>query len=152
MIDQTWYEKPMGIKQREAAGGVVYRIDRGEAFVALVTEGKIKKWILPKGGIDKGETILQAAVREIGEEAGIHTLTHVGDLGFRERLNYDKTKWVKTHYFIFKTMEATANPTDTSREYDTEWFSIQSLPQMFWPEQKDILDLAIQQIISLHDL
>ena len=148
MIDSSWYQRPNDMKERIAAGGVVYRIDRGEAFVALVTEGKIKKWILPKGGVDKGETILQAAKREISEEAGISDLHHEDDLGVRSRLNYDKSKWVTTHYYLFKTKQVETNPTDTEHEYDTEWFSKKKLPGMFWPEQLEILELAVQKINS----
>ena len=148
MIDSSWYKKPDDIKERTAAGGVVFRIDRGEAFVALVTEGEIKKRIIPKGGVDKGETILQAAKREIGEEAGITDLQYIDDLCVHSRLNYDKSKWVTTHYFLFKTMQVETNPTDTSRDYDTEWFSITNLPSLFWPEQLETLELAIKKITA----
>jgi 8-oxo-dGTP pyrophosphatase MutT (NUDIX family) len=62
-----------------SAGGVVVCPD---ARVVLTTHRK-KGPSFPKGHLKKGETSLQAAVREIGEEAGIapQQLTLVGYLG-----------------------------------------------------------------------
>ncbi|MCB0347408.1 MAG: NUDIX domain-containing protein [Bdellovibrionales bacterium] len=148
MIDSSWYKKPDSIKLRKAAGGVIFRRDRHEIFVALVAEGALKKWILPKGGIDKGETVLEAAKREISEEAGISDLTYVCDLGVRERLNYDKSKWVTTTYFLFETKQIETKATDKTHDYKTEWFSIEKQPEMFWPEQAEILKLAIKELLN----
>jgi len=57
----------------EAAGGLVHNT-RDELLVIK----RMGKWDLPKGKIDAGETIEQAATREVEEECGIKglTLTH----------------------------------------------------------------------------
>ena len=41
--------------------------------IALISVGQPPRWQLPKGWIDSGETIEQAAVREVREEAGVET-------------------------------------------------------------------------------
>ena len=49
----------------EAAGGIVRKDDK----ILLIY--RLKKWDLPKGKLDKGETPSQAAVREVEEECNI---------------------------------------------------------------------------------
>jgi 8-oxo-dGTP pyrophosphatase MutT (NUDIX family) len=51
-----------------AAGGVVVRDGR----VLLVHRARYDDWSLPKGKLEAGETWEQAAVREVGEETGVH--------------------------------------------------------------------------------
>ncbi|HZW78548.1 MAG TPA: NUDIX domain-containing protein [Flavobacteriaceae bacterium] len=57
------------IKAVEAAGGVVYN-DMGDVLFIR----RNKKWDLPKGKIEKGESIEEAAIREVEEETGIKDL------------------------------------------------------------------------------
>ena len=54
-----------------SAGGVAFRNDRGKLEVAVVAVAPSRRWQLPKGLIDAGETEEEAAVREVREEAGI---------------------------------------------------------------------------------
>ncbi|MDX5319496.1 MAG: NUDIX hydrolase [Bacteroidota bacterium] len=49
-----------------AAGGLVFNA-KGELLLIL----RQGKWDLPKGKVDKGETVEEAAVREVQEECGI---------------------------------------------------------------------------------
>src|SRR4051812_6393561 len=54
-----------------SAGGVAVRRTGGECQVVIVLIIPEKRWQLPKGVIDPGETPEQAALREVREEAGI---------------------------------------------------------------------------------
>lgn len=56
-----------------AAGGVVVRAGSGdEPEVLLVHRPKYDDWTIPKGKLDAGESDLEAAVREVEEETGLH--------------------------------------------------------------------------------
>ena len=44
-------------------------------------------WKFPGGLVDQGETLQEAAIREVFEETGIKS-SYVGIIGFREQLNF----------------------------------------------------------------
>lgn len=50
------------------AGGIVVRREKGQPRVLLVTSRNGKRWILPKGNVNKGERTSAAALRESREE------------------------------------------------------------------------------------
>ena len=62
-----------------AAGGVVIR-ENGRMLLLLEVAGR-KELRLPKGHIEDGETVEQAAVREVQEETGYADVEIVDDLG-----------------------------------------------------------------------
>jgi putative (di)nucleoside polyphosphate hydrolase len=51
--------------------GVMLVNDEGLVFVGQRSDSSSEAWQMPQGGIDKGETADQAALRELGEEAGV---------------------------------------------------------------------------------
>jgi 8-oxo-dGTP pyrophosphatase MutT (NUDIX family) len=57
--------------QAHSAGGVVFR-ERAEGsdFLAIRPSGQ-KRWQLPKGTVEKGESVENAALREVREEGGV---------------------------------------------------------------------------------
>ena len=139
-IGASWYERPQGVPERLAAGGVVVRTEGERLKVALVREAGLGRVILPKGGVDEGESIIEAAEREIAEEAGISDLRMVLKLGVRERLSYNKKRWTVTHYFLFSTQQVAGTPTDEGHDYALEWHDLDLLPPMFWPEQRALVE------------
>ena len=54
-----------------AAGGAVWRAGASGAEVVLVHRPRYDDWTLPKGKLEPGEDDLQAALREVEEEAGV---------------------------------------------------------------------------------
>jgi len=88
----------------------------------------------------------EAARREIQEEAGLTHLKPIEYLGARERLSYDKQKWITTHYFLFTTSQKKGKPTDTDHAYTCKWFSLDELPEMLWPEQRQLLESCRERI------
>lgn len=58
-------------RNQVSAGGVVYRQRDRVTEVALISVGERRRWQLPKGTVDPGETPEKTALREVREEAGV---------------------------------------------------------------------------------
>ncbi len=61
-------------QRHRSAGIIVYRRADEQCLFLLILSRLTKRplWEFPKGGVDEGETVLQAAMRELFEETGIH--------------------------------------------------------------------------------
>lgn len=81
----------------EAAGAVTWRRTDGRTEVLLIHRPRYDDWTFPKGKLDRGESTVHAAVREVEEETGLQVrlgvplLTHEypmrGDTGVK-RVHY----------------------------------------------------------------
>ena len=63
--------RPARVDVIRAAGGVVTRTTDGDLEVLLVHRPRYDDWSLPKGKLEPGETVEQAALREVQEETGV---------------------------------------------------------------------------------
>lgn len=76
------------MSRREQAGVIPFRRKKGTIEICLIRNKGRKKWKIPKGFVDPGETVEQAALKEAWEEAGL-TGRLVGDaIG-----SYEYDKW-----------------------------------------------------------
>lgn len=102
------------------------------ARVALIRDGEVllirhtyrKGWYLPGGGVDKGESLEDAARREAEEEAGVS----VGEL-YLLGVYSNLAEKESDHVGIFHTTNFTLGEFQPNNEIaERKWFPIQSLP------------------------
>jgi len=148
-IDQSWYKRQDDMPVRVVSGGVVVREQNGQVLVALCGEKKKPDYILPKGGVDPGETLEEAARREIEEEAGFTELELIRELGRLGRMNFKKTVWSDCTYFLFYTDQVDVEPLEKKRHIPPRWFPIDQMPPLFWPEQAKLVEDNRDLIIDL---
>ena len=141
VIDATWYRRPADTPQRLTAGGLVCSVRDGRLLVALAREGDWPNCVIPKGGVEPGETIEAAARREIAEETGLVGLTLLGKLGVLERLTFDRAHWTVTHVFAYLTAAQAATPQDReAHPQPALWCPPGALPAMLWPDQRRLIE------------
>lgn len=145
------YIRPNGLPERTGAGGVVVRVERELVLVALVKEFAIPGdyYVLPKGGVEPGESIEEAARREIAEEAGITDVTWLAALGSRSHQTFERRYWQTSHFGLYATRQSRAVIRDTEHHYDFGWFPIGALPPMFWRTEREIIKSRKEDIIRL---
>ena len=116
------------MKSSESAGGVVVN---NEGKIVVVNQNS-NSWSLPKGRIDRGEDILDAAKREIYEESGITELELIKPLGKYQRYKIsldggdDKSEFKTIHMFLFKTNQTELKPIDPKN------------PEAIWVEKEAV--------------
>lgn len=123
-----------------SAGVVPYRYVDGELEFLLIkhTHGH---WEFPKGKVDPGETIEQAAVRELHEEAGITAKLHTN---FTDSLSYsffDRISKQRIHKRIeFFVGEADSSVVTISHEHaDALWLPYEEAVQQLTHKESKLL-------------
>ena len=82
------------IAVEKAAGGIVYNTNNEILFIF-----RNGKWDLPKGGIERGETKKETALREVFEETGVKELKIISKI--------DKTYHIFKRNGVYKLKETT---------------------------------------------
>ena len=124
----------------EAAGGLVY--NSKDEILAIYRRGS---WDLPKGKIDKGESIEAAAVREVQEETGIQQLTLGKPLSttyHTYRLTNGKRVLKKTYWFAMKTTDLDLTPQVEEDIEKAVWIAPETFMNGQYPMYKTIRNVV----------
>jgi len=86
-----------------ASGGIVRRGDQ----VLILYKPRLNEYVLPKGHVEDGETLEQAAVREVQEETGYGRVRVVAPLGDPLRSEFmRKGRWtVRDEFYYLMELE-----------------------------------------------
>jgi 8-oxo-dGTP pyrophosphatase MutT (NUDIX family) len=87
-----------------AAGGVIVHRSTDNPKVLLVHRPRYDDWSFPKGKLDPGESIEEAALREVREETGIQCkiLRKIAALRYVYHTRNGKSRPKVVHYFLME--------------------------------------------------
>jgi len=99
-LEKMFHHLKKYFKYVEAAGGVVRNAENKLMFIR-----RWDKWDLPKGKVDKGESVKPCALREVAEETGVKGLKISGTFPSSFHFYYYKEKLFlkKTYWFLMDT-------------------------------------------------
>ena len=119
-------------------------------------------WQMPQGGVDEGEDLYEAALRELAEETSIHSVTKIGEID--DWLTYDlpsqvaKEAWKgkyrgqkqKWYAFRFTGNEKEINILEPVGGHKPEfvewrWEPIRNLPSMLIPFKRPVYDRVVKE-------
>lgn len=124
----------------EAAGGVVVRrTDAGVHEAVLVHRPEYDDWTLPKGKLEPGESRLDAAVREVCEETGLHILVgpELGTSRYADSRARDKT------VFYWAMAPGGGELAPTKEVDEARWVPFEDAPALLsYDRDRDVLERA----------
>ena len=117
-LEESWTDFKSNFNLITAAGGLV--LNSRKEFLFIFRGGK---WDLPKGRIEKGEQIKEAALREVKEECGISKL-NLGDF------------LITTYHIFFQNNQ--------NRLKETHWFQMETTTkEVLIPQLEEGITIAI---------
>lgn len=129
-------------KIKRISAGIVVLRNENQQWYALVLRAW-SHWDFPKGSVEHGETLMQAAIREVKEETGITQLEfHWGSSLARTNI-YSKDK--VAYYAIAQTLnpevQILPNPQTGLKEHDEyQWCPWENLGHLLSPRLHPILN------------
>jgi 8-oxo-dGTP diphosphatase len=119
-----------------AAGALCWRVVAGELLIAVIHRKRYGDWSWPKGKVDPGESLPQAAVREIREETGLKVKlgVHLGTQNYMLANGAAK----EVHYWAARVTdkalaESTFKPDDEVEKI--EWMTAPQIDKLLSYEQ-----------------
>jgi 8-oxo-dGTP pyrophosphatase MutT (NUDIX family) len=131
-----------------SAGGVVYR-RQGDEIELLLAARRTRRgalaWGLAKGGIEEGETIEHAAVREVREETGIEAAIEEALGDTRYTYIWEDVRIRKTvHFFLMRAVGGDPNDHDDEME-DVRWFPARrAVKRTSFRGERELVERAVE--------
>jgi 8-oxo-dGTP pyrophosphatase MutT (NUDIX family) len=139
---------PGPTKREISAGGVVYR--HGDDGIEVVLASRRTRrgdlaWGLAKGGIEDGESMEDAAVREVREETGIRAEIEASLGETRYFYVWEDVRIRKTvHFYLMRSVGGDLDDRDDEME-EVRWFPLErALKRAAYRGERDVLKRAAE--------
>ncbi len=136
------------VRREVSAGGVVYRRD-GQSIEVVLASRRTRRgdlaWGLAKGGIEEGESLEDAAIREVREETGIEAVVEASLGDTRYFYVWEEIRIRKTvHFFLMRATGGDPAERDDEME-EIRWFPIErALKRAAYRGEREVLGRALE--------
>ena len=118
---------------------VIREIDGVDKVLMILRKNYPYGWALPGGFVDYGEGTDVAAARELEEETTLKT-DGVYQLGVFSKPDRDPRGHVVSVAYVAPGAEGEPEAKDDAKLFG--WFELDKLPELAFPDHKDMIDLA----------
>lgn len=103
-------------------------------------------WQPVTGHMEKGETPLKTAKREVEEETGIKQVAKIVDPDYSYEFDSDNKKHYKEYLFGFEVPQTTENIEISEEHVNYSWLNAETSKQMlYWPNHVQAIDKIIEK-------
>ena len=131
-----------------SAGGIVTK--EGKLLLILMRNAKDGVWTYPKGHVEKGETPLKAALREVYEETGYKCKLldakefYISKYSFHRNGNYTEKK---VYWYQMRPLSEGEGIQTPEEIIKTAWVSFEEAAKLlFYKSDLEILDLTKEKL------
>ena len=141
--------------------GIIVLNKENKVFVGKRKDNPINKWQMPQGGVDRGESLVNAMKRELKEETSIRSIEILKELeGWTEyelpdyllgKIWRGKYRGQKQKWFIvrFSGKDKEINLKTTHPEFiEWQWLDIENLPSVIVRFKKKVYEKILPVIKS----
>ncbi len=148
------HAKLASVRREFSAGGVVVRRLRGAWHVAAIRPGGKGVWALPKGLIGPGESAAETALRETGEETGVHgrLVAKLGDVRYVYTWRGERVFKIVTFFLVRYSRGRLGDiPSAHAHEVDeARWLPLADAPRLLaYRGEREMAEKALR--ICLHE-
>ena len=141
--------RPPAIINKTSSGGIVCRVTGKGIDVVLISVREGSVWGLPKGAIDKNESLPEAALREVREETGLtaEILEDIGHISYWYFLKEKMNRIHKTvHFYLMRFISGSTDDHDNEVD-EARWVPIDEAVNMLtYKSEREIMEKAKMMI------
>jgi 8-oxo-dGTP pyrophosphatase MutT (NUDIX family) len=132
-------------KREISAGGIIFRKSDSVVEVALTSRQKGEVWCLPKGLVDKGESLEQTALREVREETGLEgkLIQKIEEIKYWYYSKWEQVRIFKiVHFYLMECLGGNTEEHDFEVD-EVRWFPLEEAKRILtYKSEREIAEKA----------